>query len=181
MSYDIYCYKSQLGRPDLSEAQSVMEEEGETDSLIDPESKSKIVKALLEYNPKLEIFEPDFAEIAKVHKKTLEEAKRLFNYIELNTPEGDLVTQITLSDHHVQIMVPYWYSGKQAAEVFRNIAGYTEVIRNAVGYFVYDPQTDQVFDPLTDTIFGKELYENTTVQVGQGQISTEKKPWWKFW
>jgi hypothetical protein len=185
MSYDIYCYKSKLNRPDLEEAKNAIEVDEETETISDSETKLKITKALTEYNPRLENFNFDYQEIAKLQGTTIDEAKRAFRHIELNTPEGDLAIQITVFDNNVSITVPYWYSGEKAKEVFDKIYTYTKIIRETAGYFVYDPQIDKVFDPLTENIFGLDVYQSMTEQVEK--IKTEKteiksnKPWWKFW
>lgn len=103
----------------------------------------------------------------------------------MNTPEGELATQITIYGDTVSITVPYWYSGDEAKEVFKNITKYAKVIRQAVGYFVYDPQAEKVFDPLNESIFGLDIYQNMTEQVyklKKEQVAKlNKKPWWKFW
>ena len=47
MSYDLYCYKSQIGSPDLEEAQSVIEveEDEENDEVkSDPEINLKLLR-----------------------------------------------------------------------------------------------------------------------------------------
>lgn len=185
MSYDIYCYKSKLDRPDLEEAQSAIEVDEETETNSDPKTKLKIAKALTEYNPRLESFEFDYQEIAKLQSTTIDEAKKAFSHIELNTPEGDLATQITIFDNNVAITVPYWYSGDKARQVFDKIYDYTKVVRQTAGYFVYDPQIEKVFDPLTENIFGLEVYQSMTGQVEKMKAEQtkiiDKKPWWKFW
>ena len=185
MSYDIYCYKSKLDKPDLEEAQAAIEGEEDEEIISDPETKLKIAKALIDYNPRLESFEFDYDKIAKLQGKSVNEVKDTFDHIELNTPEGDLATQITIFENNVTITVPYWYSGDKAIEVFNKISEYAKVIRQTVGYYVYDPQTDKVFDPLTEKIFELDIYESMTNQVEimrteQIQKSV-KKPWWKFW
>ncbi len=185
MSYDIYCYKSRLGKPNLEEAQNAIEVNEEVEASIDSETKLKIAKALIDYNPRLEIFDFDYEEIAKLQGTTIDEAKKEFSHIELNTPEGDLATQITIFDDNVSFTIPYWYSGNNATEVFNKISDYTKIIRQTAGYFVYDPQTDKAFDPLTENLFGLDIYQNMTGQVEK--MKTEqaqnivKRPWWKFW
>ena len=184
MSYDIYCYKSKLGRTNLEEAQAIVELE-EEESSSDSETKLKIAKALIEYNPKFESFEFDYEEISKLQGTTVDEAKKAFDHIELNTAEGELATQIIIFGDTVSITVPYWYSGDNATEVFNNINQYAKVIRQAAGYFVYDPQTEEVFDPLNENIFDLNIYQSMTHQVKKmktDQIKkSNKKPWWKFW
>ncbi len=184
MSYDIYCYKSKLDKPDLEEAQAIMEMD-EEDSTQDFETKFKIAKSLIEYNPKLESFEFDYEEISKLKGTSIDDAKDAFEHIELNTPDGELATQITIYGDTVSITVPYWYSGEKAEEVFNNVTQYAKVIRQTAGYFVYDPQTDKVFDPLNENIFELDIYQIMTEQVGkmksEQSVKSNKKPWWKFW
>lgn len=175
MSYDIYCYKSKLDRPDLEEAQNAIEVNEETEIISDPETKRKIAKALTLYNPRLESFDFDYQEIAKQEGTTIDEAKKVFSHIELNTPEGDFATQITIFDNNVSITVPYWYSGDNAREVFDKIYDYTKVIRQTAGYFVYDPQIDKVFDPLKENIFEVDIYKSTTEQVDKMRTEQMKK------
>jgi hypothetical protein len=184
MSYDIYCYKSKLDRPNLEEAQAIMELD-EKESSCDSETKIKIAKALVDYNPNFESFEFDYEEISKLKGISINEAKERFGHIELNTPDGDLATQITIFGETVSITVPYWYSGEKANEVLKNINEYAKVIRQTVGYFAYDPQTDKVFDPLNEQIFELDLYQGMTDQVEKMKTDhiekSNKKPWWKFW
>lgn len=165
MSYDLYCYKSKLGRPNLDEAQAVIEveeEEENEDVLSDPATKLKIAKALLAFNARLEIFEFDYKAIAEIQKISVDEAKEQFDHIELNTPEGDLATQITIFDNNVSITIPYWYSGDKAKSVFDNVNEYTKIIHKTAGYFVYDPQTENVYDPTTNSFDGLEVYTSIT-------------------
>ena len=185
MSYDLYCYKSQLGRPNIEEAQIVIEvDEEENNIQPDGELKLKIVKALIDFNPRLESFEFDYDEIAKLQSINKEEAKEKFDHIELNTPETDLATQITIFDNNVSITIPYWYSGKKAKEVFEKVIEYTKIIRETAGYF-YDPQTETVYDPMSKNFDGLAMYTNTTNEVlnikSENPKEANKKPWWKFW
>jgi hypothetical protein len=176
MSYDIHCYRSKIGRPDLDEAREAIEEDHIN---AEPESKVKkeeLAKALTDHNPMLESFKLDYAEISKFQNITIDEAKKQFNYIELNPPEGDLVIQITINDNNAILTIPYWYRDEQAKQVFHDLMEYLKIIRRTAGYFVYDPQTDKAFDPLTTKIEGLDIYLQTTRQIGN-----TSKPWWKFW
>ncbi len=185
MSYDLYCYKSQLGRPDLNEAQAVIEAEEDEDEQSDPATKLKIAKALLDFNPRLESFEFDYNAIAELQKISMDEAKEQFDHIELNTPEGDLATQITIFANNVSITIPYWYSGDKAKMVFDNVNEYTKIIRKTAGYFVYDPQTENVYDPTITNFESLNVYTSMTGEVEklktENTETTNKKPWWKFW
>jgi hypothetical protein len=140
---------------------------------------------LISFNPRLESFNFGYEEIANVQGINIDEAKKAFSHIELNTPEDDFATQIMIFDNYVAITVPYWYSGDESKEVFNMIQEYTKIVRKTAGYFVYDPQTEQVLDPLKENISGLNVYQSTITQVEQmkgDQItSSQKKPWWKFW
>lgn len=185
MSYDLYCYKSQLGRPDLKEAQGALEVDEDNEAEEDPKTKLKIAKALINYDPQLEVFDFDFEEIAKFQKVSVDEAKEQFNHIELNSPEGNLATQITIFNNSVSITIPYWYSGNKAEGVFKKVIEYTRIIRQTTGYYVYDPQTENVYDPLTDEFDGLVIYRSMTGEVermkNEQTSKDDKKPWWKFW
>jgi hypothetical protein len=139
--------------------------------------KFDIAKALTDFNPRLEAFKLDFNELAKLHGISVGEAKAQFNYIELNPPDGDLVIQITINNHNVSLTIPYWYGGDQARQVFEYLMEYLKIIRKTSDYFVYDPQTDQVFDPLTTELKGLDIYLQTTNNINK----TPTKPWWKLW
>ena len=123
-------------------------------------------------------------EVAKLMKISLEQAQAQWNHIELNPPEGDLATQLEVHWDHVSLTIPYWYTGAKADQVFDQLSAYLRVIREAAGFFAYDPQTDRAFDPEKEE-FGKHgeydrIAENLPAIVAQGEIKTPK-PWWKFW
>lgn len=188
MSYDLYCYKSQLGRPDLDEAQAVIDDEEDEeyeDVQSGPVTKLRIAKALLDFNPRFESFEFDFKAISELQKISVEEAKEQYNHIELNIREGDLATQVTIFDNNVLITIPYWYSGDKAKMVFDNVREYTKIIRKTAGYFVYDPQTENVYDPEFNAFNGLSIYTSRSSEVEKLKTgnpnSINKKPWWIFW
>ena len=187
MSYDFYCYRPISNLPLVSEAQGVIRsEEGEVRRDDDEarEMKQKIADALIEFNPRLEPFKLDHAEIAKAMKISVEEAKAQWNHIELNPPDGDLAIQLTIHWDHVSVEIPYWYTGARADRVFEQLSEYVRVIRKAAGFFAYDPQTDRAFDPENEQLGSHEEYdriaENLPEIVAQG-LPSAKKPWWRFW
>ena len=189
MSYDIFCYKSKIGSPDLEEADSVIEADNENLATKDKDAATKlaIVKALTEFNSRLEAFDFDYGEIAKLTASTIEEAKNKFDHIELNTPDGDIAIQLTVYDNHVYINVPYWHKGNDATKLFQDIKSYIKIIREIAGYFVFDPQTGQVFDPAEKGFKGLDKYLSVSENI-EGIIDEQRpmktkaiKPWWKFW
>ena len=151
--------------------------------------KHRIAEALLANNPQLEQFEFDYEKIASLQHISLEEARTQYAHIELNTPEGEHATQITISDYEVVITIPYWYEGEQAQAIFQKISTYLKIINNEAGYFVYDPQTEQVFDPQHEEFGNVEGYESMTRKMPEIALKAAKemeaakgqKPWWKFW
>lgn len=185
MSYDIYCYPSQLGTPDLDEALEAIEINEDQEMASDPETKLKLAKALMDFDPQLKCAELNGEEIARLLQNGIEKDKEPFDHIELNTQEGHLTLQLHIFDNNVAISAPYWHTGDNANEIFTRIAAYAKIIRQTAGYFVYDPQTEQVFDPLTDNIFEIKVYKNVTELLGHGGNEpiqkSNKKPWWKFW
>lgn len=187
MSYDLYCYKSRIGKPDGDEASSVIE--ADTDKWArkdkDPARKLAIVKALTSCNPRLEAFDFDFGEIAKIDAITIEQAKDKFDHIELNLPEGDLAIQIMVYDNHALLSVPYWYTGQKVEQLFNELKVYVRIIKETAGYFVYDPQTGEVFDPAERDLDGLKKYlsvsEHMDELINSSKVAQNKKPWWKIW
>ena len=54
------------------------------------------------------------------------------------------------------------------------------------GYFIYDPQTGQVFDPAEKEFDGLNKYLSVSEHIDEMVNSkntdqTSKKPWWKIW
>lgn len=182
MSYDIYLYKSKSGRPDLGEANACLDdsENRNSDSGL-KDLKKQILKALLDFNPRLEVFKFDYAEIARHQKISVEEAKRQFNYIEINTPDEDLATQITIYDNNVALTIPFWYSGDKAQDLFKTVDQYLKIIHKASGYFVYDPQTESVYNPSDKSFDGLQTYESGSAYIDKLCTDTQTNPWWKFW
>ncbi len=188
MGYHLYCYKSQLGKPDLKEAKKVIEaKEGESDIAADPKIKFEISGNLLKHNPSLESIRFDYDEIAELHEITVEEAREAFNHIELNEHGEEVATQITIFNNNVSIDVPFSRSMEAVETAFDKINIYTKIIGRTAGYFVYDPQTGDVYDPQQVDFDALMVYAR---MAGIGTIvKTEapkegepapKKPWWKF-
>ncbi len=160
MTYDIYCYKSMSNRPDLAEAEEAIASKDDPSTMpgTDTTTKLNIAKSLVSFNPRLESVEFEFAEIADLMGITVEEARQQFNHIEFNTFQSDLNTQISIFDNLVCVSVPYYYVGKDAVHLFKNLNKYLKIIANVSGYHVYDPQTVQVFDPMSADLAGLNVY-----------------------
>ncbi len=192
MSYDWYCYRGKLDVPDAKEAEAVIEavnaaEEIGARSAADPAVKERVVAALLEYNPRLERFVPDYKGIAKLRNISEDEARAQMPTIQLNTPEGaKLPFQLDIADEHVFLTIPYWYKGDAADQVFAEILQHLRVIRRTAGYFVYDPQTGAAFDPETTESLNHGQYDEVVEKMPEliavaDKLARKSKPWWKFW
>ncbi len=174
MSYDLYCYRSQIGRPDADEAERVInaETESESPTLEEWDRMNSVANALVLHDPHLEIFQFDFQKIAELQSISIEEAKSSIDYIELNTPEDDehYVQFNVLKDH-----VSMSFGFRMSEGFLERIMAYVEVISKETGYFLYDPQDGSVSDPLgskpgsSDEILGRESKDS------------QSNPWWKFW
>lgn len=194
MSYDIYLYKSKIGRPDENEADAVIEADNDkwAKKEINPQIKLAIIKALIQYNPRLQAFDFHYGDITKLSVKIIEEEKSKFDHIEINTPEEDAAVRLIVYDNHVFITVPYWYQGEDAKQLFKDIKSYIKIIRETAGFFVQDPQTGQVFDPAEKNFEGLNKYLSVSehlqeiISPNDNKLSSDlkpeqKKPWWKIW
>jgi hypothetical protein len=179
MSYDIFCYHSKKGRPDLREAEALIESGNDTAMGADIEEREKIVKALLQECPAL------LCEGTPM-RECLDRIAQSTEVIELKTPADDPAIQILIKDKYVRITIPYWYHGDKAQVLFQKIASLVKCLRESSGYFLYDPQTGSVSDPAKHAFKGLDKYLEVSEHWDQiassknGEIE-QKKPWWKFW
>ena len=194
MSYDIYLYKSKTGIPDEDEADSVISADMDkwAEKEINSRSKLSIVKALTEYDPKLEALDFHYGEIAKLSVETIEEERNKFDHIEINKSDGDFMITIIVYNNHVSIITPYFHTGSNAQELFKDIKNYIRIIRETAGYFVFDQQTGQTFDPAENDFDGLNKYLSVSEHLEDilnqsNNISSSdtkeksKKSWWKLW
>ncbi len=120
----------------------------------------------------------------KLQKISVEEARLKFRHLELNGPEeGCNGIQITLFDDEASVTVPFWHEGNKAAETFREIWSYLEIICREAGYLIYDPQVDRVFDASAGFDDALACYTGTMQQIRKTLPgdSAKRRPWWKFW
>ncbi len=149
MSYDFRLFKRRAGEDPHVTAQRDFEEFAATPP--DPQKealKRRVAYALIAHNPKLEVFQFDYDEIARHEKIPVEQARLKYRHLELNGPEEDSSgIQITLFDDDASVTVPFWHKGNKATDTFRKIWSYLEIISRETGYLIYDPQIDRVFEP----------------------------------
>lgn len=158
MVYNFFCYQSKLGYPDLEEAHEIILNGDVEGKILDPITTHSIIRALVNFNSNLEVFEFDYEQLAFENGITLEEAKKEFNYVEINTSQDDINMVITIYYNMVSIFVPDEHSGDEEASLVKTLIQYTKILRESVGYFVYDPLRDIAFDPLIENYLGPEIY-----------------------
>jgi hypothetical protein len=189
MAFDLYLYRSQLGKPDFNEAVSVTAEDPEADiKEALPEERDRqvtIAQALLEVNPRLQPFELDHSAIAEIQGISIDEARLRFDYLQFNTPEDELATSIEIYRNHVAITVPKSYEGEEADKMLSLVQEYARAIHDTAGYFAFDPQTGRIYDPSPEVaqpakepVVIPDMAEYTDSDTDPFM---PKKPWWKFW
>ena len=187
MSYDIYCYRSSSAIPSVAEARELVEavnaaeEEGSARER-SSSAREELTAALMRHNPRLERFKFNYTEIAESLKISEDEARLRYQHVELNPPENDLAIQLTVDDDHVFISIPYWYQGSKADQVFLQLSEYLRLIRQTAGFFAYDPQTDEAFDPERTKFREHQHYDKVVKDLHKvAEALPAAKPWWKIW
>lgn len=182
MSYDFRLFRRRAGEDPHITAQRDSKEFAATPP--DPQKealKRRVADALIAHNPKLEVFKFGYEEIAKHEKISVEEARLKYRHLELNGPEeGCNGIQITLFDDEASVTVPFWHEGEKAADTFREIWGYLEIISREADYLIYDPQIDRVIEPSAGFDAALACYAGAMQQIRQTR-GPQQKPWWKFW
>ena len=71
----------------------------------------------------------------------------------------------------------------KAADTFREIWRYLEIISREAGYLIYDPQIDCLIDPSAGFEDSLACYTGAIGQIHKTLPvrGTDRKPWWKFW
>jgi hypothetical protein len=173
MTYDIYCYKSDLFAPDLNEAQNVTLMKDQKSNSNADSDKFKIIMALRKFNPKLDSYFMDGYNNLKINK-TINDT-----HIALNMPKGEFATQITILNHCVLLSIPYWYSDNKANDVFKQTNEYIKIIRQAVCYYVYDPQAHKAYDPWNELHDALPQYENIYKMLQRNKSEKARRRFWR--
>ena len=148
MSYDFRLFKPKANEDPLDTARAYSHFPSTPPEPQKEALKRRVADALFARNPQLHVFQFDYAAVAKSRKISWGEARIRLRHLELNGPEENCNgIEITLFDDEASVTVPFWHEGDKAADAFRQIWGYLEIISREAGYLVYDPQIDRVIDP----------------------------------
>lgn len=182
MSYDFHFFTPREGVDvrDTIESEDGQVARGPRDPKIEAK-KRKVADALIARDPQLELFKPDFDEIAKLHKIRVDEAFDRHRHLELN--DAAVKTsgiQITFFDESASLTIPYWHKDADARRILEQSWRYIDIICRETGYEVFDPQLDRVIDV---NAFDEVLrcYAGATARMEDKLGRAPKKPWWKFW
>lgn len=156
MTYDVYCHKSRSGIPSVVEARAMLEQEVDLYNR-EPQDQNeevgeKIVNALLECNPRLEVYKPNSKKVglrkmAEAGNISEDAIRARWSRFEVNSPEGEPAIQLLILKNSVAINIPYWNEGQEADRLLSQLSKYLSAIRRVAGYFVYDSQREYAFDP----------------------------------
>ena len=184
MSYDLFLYKSDMGKPDIDEATKVIEDDNDNLAKKSNNYTTKIAieKALIQADATLKGF--DYEQLARKRGEKVDEFKQTFNRFPLTSIDGSDI-QLDIYDYHVAITVPFIHQGSEAKRVFQKLQLYVNTISKIAGYFLYDPQAGEAFDPSTKRLVGLAKYLSVSndfeAVVGLVETKERKKPWWKLW
>jgi hypothetical protein len=178
MSYDLYCYRSEIGVPDLDEACRVTESDAiENPSGQDRLSMQKIADALIACDSSLEMMDFDYEIISRNQSITVDKAREFIDYIEISTPDGvDDYIQFNISRNVVAISFGFGMTEAFIERVFE----FVDVICKTSGYFLYDPRDESVTDPLHPVPLDEDESKRW-IEAADVDFKKESKPWWKIW
>jgi hypothetical protein len=182
MSYgfDLFTPRPGVDPVEMFERDEVETERGPRDPEIEAKKK-KVADVLIARDARLQVFQPDFNKIAKLHKISPAEAYDRMRHLEINdAAQKTSGIQIMLFDDGAGLSIPYWHKRDEAERVLRQAWDYLDIICRECGYEVYDPQLGRVIDSnaLDDVLW---TYASMTERMNDKVGRAPKKPWWKFW
>lgn len=127
------------------------------------QEKHRLANLLMRFDSNLQIAEFDFDGLARRQNVDLEEMRRRYRHLELNSDDY-MAIQITLWDNHADVTFPYWHSGGQAAAVLRKVWDYLEIFETEGSFTTFDPQLERVLDLSHDFADVLAAYEADSVR-----------------
>lgn len=148
MTYDYYGYKSILSTYSVKEAREKLDNPNNFSETTEElrTRKYELANLLKKCSPSFEILIFDYAEIARLRGISVREAQVKLNYIELSAKDGDLT--IIILDDLIQFSVPLISNSTRLQQVFESLLILMKEISCYTGYIMYDPQSDEIFDPM---------------------------------
>lgn len=174
MSYDLFFFRVPEGVDPsvafderMEQEEEALEGEGLPLSESDLAEMKRVVDALLQWRPNMEVFTP----------------KPPLRWIELT--EEELQVQFSVQADSVSMTMPYLR--KHADEMMEFVAGSFAVLEAAAGYVPFDPQLGRLVTK-ADLEGMLALYRKVDIatlrldiEEGLIEVPGTKKPWWKFW
>jgi hypothetical protein len=156
MSYEFHLFAPRPGEDPLVTGQNKSDDlpSATPDPAVEAQ-KHRLAVALITLNFRLKHAPFDYEEMARFNNISVPEARALYRHIEMTGPADGNGVQILIFDDEVVISVPRWHVGKDAAQVFREVWSYFELLSRESGFVTYDPQFDRIVDLEND--FGRVL------------------------
>lgn len=167
MSYDLHLFKPESGVEPVETIERLFEDDEESEEINigspvpeKEQRKRALAQVLINLNPKLEIFEFGFNELAEMDGITENEAREKYRHLELNGAEDGNGIQITLLDDTADITVPYWHEGDAAKQTFQEIWSYLTLLEKEGNFVTYDPQLEKILNLSADSPSVVETYKS---------------------
>ncbi|AOM80042.1 hypothetical protein [Pedobacter steynii] len=180
MDYQLFCYHSPTGRPNLIEALEVMECELHFRQGSIGHKKKKLASKLAATNPQLRILSHDFKEIALLQNISENEARARFDFIQIQSLDRGTNVSIVIFDTTISIDIPFKLIEQKQTHVLREVKAYLNIIMDETAYFVFDAEAERVYSAETIGSFNFNLLRSRAKMTA----NTDKengRPWWKFW
>lgn len=139
MSYDIYLLPLQT-TDDFDSAMSLLSGLDEKPMVVEgPIDARDAASAVSEMDQRYKPFERDYAAIARYEKISEEDARKRYDWVELNgtSESGKPLAQFVFNRTHVVI---HWYSGTTSEE----LENFLQAICSVTGFAAVDPQEGTV-------------------------------------
>src|SRR5882757_1437519 len=129
MSYEFHLFAPRPGEDPLVTAQSKSDDlpSGSPDPATEAH-KHRTAVALITLNFRLKHSPFDYEEMARFNRISVSDAQVRYRHIEMSGPGDGNGVQIVIFDDEVMISVPRWHAGKEAAQVFREIWSYFDLL-----------------------------------------------------
>jgi len=154
MSYGVFLVHLPPGKDPYKAFQDILEHRAgapKDPGPLDPvteEAKRRLAESLMARNPDLELFQRDYARIARNHSIDKSAARRLFRDLELNDRHHHI--QITIFDDAVGVSFSLSGAPPECTEALRVFWNCLEVLESEGAFSTYDTQIDKILDLKSD-------------------------------